>query len=209
MRAKRLIPSVLERSVVHAQCRIDRLRPLCPLLHLDLMDGRFVKNRSVGIGDIAKLKLPKRTTAHLMVEHPIHWAEACGAVGIIELVLHVESELSPSTVHLFTHHFTVHLAINPGTPLSRLAPYARVVNGYHVMTVRPGKQGKAFIPSQLTVLRRLRTLHPKTRLGVDGSMNETTVPLALAAGANDIILGSVLKQAPDPQATFNSLRSLV
>ncbi len=204
-----IIPSVLERTVSAARRRIDELKQLDVPLHLDLMDGRFVTTRSFGPKSIMQLDVPPHTTAHLMVDEPIPWINACWRIGIRQFVLHVESRgVSPHAVRNVHKLFDITMAIDPGTPISLLRPYVPHISGFHVMTVKPGRQGNLFIPSQLTVVKRLRRQHNGMPIAVDGGMNETTIPLAVAAGVERIIVGSALTHVHDLRKKYRQLSSL-
>lgn len=202
----RIVASVLERSTAAAQRRIDVLRRHRIEIELDLMDGRFVPTRSFGPDGIATLRVPSRTTAHLMVDEPIPWINACLAIGIRRFVLHVESPgISPHAVRNISGSLDISIAINPTTPLHFLAPYVDFTKGVQVMTIKPGRQGNPFLPSQLTVIRRLKRLYPRVFVSADGSMNEATIPLAVSAGARRIIVGSALKKTRDIGQRYRQL----
>ena len=189
---------MLERTVAAAQRRIDVLRRHRIPIELDLMDGRFVSTRSFGPDGIVSLKVPPRTTAHLMVDEPTPWINACVAIGIRRFVLHVESRgVSPNAVRNVMDSFEVTIAVNPKTSPRRLGPYAPFVKGFQVMTVTPGRQGAPFIRSRLSAVRTLKRRYPRHHLAVDGGMSGSTIPLAAAADADRIIVGSALKHSHD------------
>lgn len=203
----KIIPSVLERSVAVAQRRIVALRRLRVPIELDLMDGVLVRTRSLGPEALGRLDLPKGTIAHLMVNDPACWTPACWGVGIRSLVVHVESAIRPSSIHHLNRHFHVSVAISPGTPWHQLSPFQTVTEAFRIMTVRPGTQGAQFLSSQLHVLSQLRRRYPHMTLSTDGGMNERTIPLAVAAGADEVVVGSALK-TDHAERTFRSLRAL-
>lgn len=202
-----IVPAILTRSVPEARRRIRSFRRLTPKLHLDLMDGQFVRNRSFGPDDLVRLRLPESTTAHLMVTEPAPWIAACSKAGIRRLVLHVESKISPRLVRLLRRRFTFILAVNPGTPISNIRPYWRLIDGLQIMTVRPGKQGSRFLSNQLKLLDRLHRTRPRLAITVDGGMNRQTAQAAIAAGAREIVVGAYLRRFSTRR--FHRLKALV
>lgn len=205
MAKPKIIPAVLAPTMTLAQRRINRLKVLHTPIHLDLMDGRFVSTRSFGRQSLSRLKLPPHSSAHLMVEDPSLWIQACANVGIRNLILHVESKITPNLLQKLRERFRITLAVKPGTPQVRLTPYLRYASGIQVMTVHPGKQGRPFLPRQLNVVRKLRRKFPTLPLSVDGGMDESTIPRALAAGASGIVVGSAIVQSKNPLAVCRKL----
>ncbi len=205
----RIIPAILARTAAEAQRQTNRWRKLRVPVHIDLMDGKFVRTRSFSPRTLRTLHLPKGSEAHLMVQNPEAWVESCAAARIHHLILHVESRRSTSLVRRQQKNFKFTAALKPGTRIQRLRRLRRYIKGIQVMTVHPGKQGRPFLPRQLDVIRKLRRMFPRLPLSVDGSMNERTLPLARAAGASAIIVGSALGRSKNPLATFRKLGRLV
>lgn len=204
-----LTPSILTRSVKTAQKQITLFRTLCPRLHLDLMDGIFVPSRSFAIRQLSKLRLPRQTSAHLMVSDPSEWMSQGVQAGIRSFILHTSSDFTPVLLRELSAQYNLRLALRPGISLSEVTKLAKYAKGLHVMTVEPGRQGNPFLPGQIALLRRLRKLYPRTSLSVDGHMNADTIPLAVQAGADEIILGSVLTRARNPKKTYRELQKIV
>lgn len=172
------------------------------------MDGQFVATRSFGPDKLQTLHLPKHSTAHLMVKRPREWIAACRKAHIRRIVVHGESRITPSLLRVLRKTFTVLIAINPGTPLTRLQTLWRLTDGIQVMMIHPGRQGAAFLSSQLAVVRKLHAQHPRLWIAVDGGMNFKTIPKAIAAGANEIVVGSVLKNSRNPRRAYAKILKL-
>lgn len=205
MRNAIVVPAVLESTVARTRARFASLAPLHVPLHLDFMDGVFVHTRSISARSLTLLTIPRGTTAHLMVEHPDMWASECWNAGIRDLAVHVESSITPSLIRELRRYFTVTLALNPNTSLRRLLPYHPLVTRFHVLTIHPGRQGAPFLQSQLTVVRTLRRRNPRSHISVDGGMTERTIPMAMGAGANTIIVGSALKNQAHLRERYRAL----
>ncbi|MDP3964268.1 MAG: hypothetical protein Q8Q20_01230 [bacterium] len=208
-RTRRIIPSVLTRYAPTAQKRINVFRRFTSHLHLDLMDGDYVMTRSFGPSGIVKLNLPKYTAAHLMVEHPAAWAGACYEAGIRRLVIHVEAKISPPLIRELRRRFEVFLALRPGVAVALLKPYKNICDGYHVMTIVPGRQGNVFLPRQLKVIRQVRKMYPRSVISVDGGMSQETIGPTLQSGADWIIVGSILRDSAHPAFGFKQLQALL
>lgn len=209
MAAVSLVPAVLESTAAAAQRRINLYRRWRTPLHLDVMDGKLVRAKSFGIRAFMRLQLPPSMTVHLMVKNPRPWIEACQRRNVSHIIVHVESGIRPSRLQGALSRRQIVVALNPGTPLSRLRPFVPYVSGVHIMTIHPGRQGSRFLPKQLAVVKRVKRQYPRLSISVDGGMNKLTIPLAIKAGAQEIVVGSALKHSNRPRQTFRALASLV
>ncbi|MBI5404742.1 MAG: hypothetical protein HY976_00790 [Candidatus Kerfeldbacteria bacterium] len=205
-----IIPAVLEYGVRKTQVTIDRFRPLRSPIHLDVTDGSlFGQGKNLLPEDLRRLKLPARTTVHLMVRHPGTWLRACYAARIKQVVLHIEADVTPELLAEAQYYFRLIIAIAPGTPLSALAATSRFAEGYQVMTVRPGAQGRTFLGSQLRLVQNLRGRYPRSLIAVDGGVNPMTGRAARVAGADTLIVGSWLAKSRTPVKAYRELVSAV
>ena len=185
-------------------------------LHLDVMDGLFVPNISIGLPVVKSLR--KATDmfldVHLMIDRPHRYvAEFCRA-GADMVVFHVEADQPQD---LFTAIETVRdegklvgLAVKPRSPASTLVPYLRLVDLVLEMTVEPGFGGQSFMHDQLTKLETLRQaldeVNPNCELEVDGGIDPTTAPLVTKAGANVLVAGSAVFGKADRRAAIEAIR---
>ncbi len=187
-------------------------------IHVDIMDGHFVPNITLGPPVLACLR---RVTemyldVHLMIEEPERYLEAFRRAGADGLTVHVEA-----TPHL---HRVVQrirelgarpgVALNPATPLSALEEILPDVELILCMTVNPGFGGQAFIPGTLDKVRRLRRMlqarDSHALIEVDGGVDEETAPQLVAAGAQVLVAGTSIFRAPDGvQAAIARLRLAV
>jgi ribulose-phosphate 3-epimerase len=178
-------------------------------IQVDVMDGHFVPNISVGLPVIKSMrphtKLP--IEAHLMIEQPERYIGDFAKAGADYIIVHVEA-----TTHL---HRTIEqiraegkkpgVALNPSTSLVALEEILEYVDMIIVMTVNPGFGGQEFIHSMLPKIRRLRSSIVARGLAVDievdGGIHEETAPLVVAAGANLLVAGSAVYGTPDGVAS--------
>jgi ribulose-phosphate 3-epimerase len=170
------------------------------LLHVDVMDGHFVPNLTIGPLVVRALrrvtKLPLET--HLMIEEPDRYLEAFAEAGSTALVVHVEGaiHLHRTLESIRRRGLRVGVALNPATPAGVLEEIVAELDLVLVMTVDPGFGGQAFITNVLPKIRRVRDLvdriRPQCEVHVDGGIDATTAPLVVGEGANVLVAGSAI-----------------
>jgi ribulose-phosphate 3-epimerase len=185
------------------------------LIHVDIMDGHFVPNITIGPPVVAALKRRAKVPleVHLMIEDPDRYVEAFVHAGASMLTVHAEA-----AVHL---HRTVHLiqslgakagvALNPATPVVALEELAGDVDYVLVMTVNPGFGGQTFIPRSESKVRAMRELLRRAGstapIEVDGGIDTTTAARIVAAGADILVAGNAIFGTPDPAKATQALRA--
>lgn len=184
-------------------------------VHVDVMDGRFVPNISIGLPVVSALHnvSPLPLDVHLMIVEPEKYADAFVEAGAASLSIHVEA-----TDHL---HRAVHrikhlgaragVAINPATPLATLEDIAPDLDLVILMSVNPGFGGQSFIERSYDRLRRLRDLLDRTgsaaEVTVDGGVDPARAEAVVAAGGDVLVAGAAVFAAPDPAAAIAALRA--
>ena len=161
-------------------------------LHVDVMDGHFVPNLSMGPVVVEGLRPHTKLLieVHLMIAEPAKFVGAFIAKGADLVTVHHEvlADARPLLAEIKKHGKKAGLAINPETPVEALTPYLPLIDLALCMTVHPGFGGQAFLPESPSRIARLRQLieahNPACDLEVDGGIDVKTAPLALAAGAN-------------------------
>ncbi|MCX7626451.1 MAG: ribulose-phosphate 3-epimerase [Candidatus Sumerlaeaceae bacterium] len=212
-----IAPSLLSADFAALGTEVRRaLREGCRWLHLDVMDNHFVPNLTFGPPVIRCLRkaAPKAFfDAHLMVDNPETLVKPCADAGVELLTFHYEacSERSQSLIELIRNHgMQVGISVRPATPVGRIESYLRHVDLVLVMTVEPGFGGQAMIPSCLNKIRTLKRLrekqHARFLIQVDGGINETTIGLAVAAGAEVLVAGSAVFSNGEISANLAKLR---
>ena len=185
-------------------------------VHIDVMDGIFVPNISIGIPVVKSVRkhTPMFLDVHLMIDRPHRYVgEFCDA-GADLVVFHVEADepqdIFAAIADVKAHGKKVGLAIKPKTPESVLIPYLPLLDLALVMTVEPGFGGQAFLEHQLDTIRQVRALiaryNPSCRLEVDGGINAKTAAAVVAAGADTLVAGSAVYGAAEPAAAIAALR---
>jgi ribulose-phosphate 3-epimerase len=185
-------------------------------VHIDVMDGHFVPNLSMGSIVVKGLRgatsLPLEV--HLMVENPELFFDGFIKAGADTIVFHIE--VIPDPRHLFGKlqqaNKNVGLALNPGTPIEAIAPYIPMCDIIICMTVQPGFGGQPFLPQspgRIAALRELiDRLNPKCELEVDGGVDLKTIGTCAKAGANVFVAGSAVYGSPlGPKAAVAALQA--
>jgi ribulose-phosphate 3-epimerase len=187
-------------------------------IHVDVMDGIFVPNISVGFPVVEAVRaatdLP--IDVHLMIVEPARWIERFAAAGADTITVHVEEHpnLYRTLRSIEEAGATPSVTLNPGTPIVMLEPVLPIVRQVLIMSVNPGFGGQTFIPASFERIRRVRELldamNPTCRLEVDGGIKIGNVGKVVAAGADTLVAGSAI-YAPeiDIASAMRALRAEV
>ena len=207
----KLAPSILSADFVNLERDIRALAPAgADYVHVDVMDGIFVPNITIGIPVTAAIKrvsaLP--LDVHLMIDRPIRYVEAFCRAGADLLTLHVEADTPENTLAALRkiRDLGVHPAVSvkPKTPAEAVLPFLDLCDMILVMTVEPGFGGQKFMADMMPKLRTIREWidrrNPGCELEVDGGVNVETARLCVEAGANVLVAGSAWFKAQDPAA---------
>jgi ribulose-phosphate 3-epimerase len=186
------------------------------LIHIDVMDGRFVPNITVGPLVVKSLRRVTRLPldVHLMIVEPEKYVADFAKAGASYISVHVEvsPHLHRTLSYIRESGCEAGIALNPATPLSALEEGLEYADFILVMSVNPGFGGQHFIPSSLGKLRRLdRTLRERglaTRIEVDGGIGLENLTEVIATGAQMIVAGSAVFSAPDPAEVVRKMVEL-
>lgn len=185
-------------------------------IHLDVMDGHFVDNLTIGpvVVESIRAVAPVPYHAHLMISRPLQHARAFAEAGSDLIVAHVESDDDPSAVIEAIHGYGrgAGLAINPDTPAAAVLPYLDSIDLLLLMTVHPGRGGQAFMHDVLPKISMLRDEIDRRGLslsiGIDGGVNLDTIGPAHLAGGDVLVAGSALyRNAGDLAPVVAALRT--
>lgn len=185
-------------------------------LHIDVMDGIFVPNISIGIPVVSSIRKITEMVldVHLMIDRPIRYVREFIQAGADIVVFHVEAD-TPENIMAGVEMVKalgarVGLSLKPATGAEALEQYLPLLDMVLVMTVEPGFGGQSFMHDQLGKIIKLRQMIQSggfdCELEVDGGVNPETAPLCREAGANVLVAGSAVFSASDPKAMINTLR---
>ena len=190
------------------------------LLHVDVMDGHFAPNLTMGVDMIKGVRkhLPSvNLDVHLMVEDPEHYLEPFAKAGASNFSFHVEvcNTMREGGIDGHTLIDKIHalgmtagIVINPPTEVETLEPYLDAVDLVLVMSVNPGFSGQSFMPEVLDKARWIKErVAPSTRIEMDGGLNPQTAPLAAEAGVDTMVTASALFGADDPKSVIDAFHA--
>jgi ribulose-phosphate 3-epimerase len=209
----RIAPSILAADLAHLGEAIGQIeRGGADLVHVDVMDGHFVPNLSMGVPVVAALSRATRLPldVHLMIEAPERYVEAFIKAGAALVSVHVE--VSPHLQRTLTLirdlGAKAGAALNPATPIAVVDEIASVVDYILVMSVNPGFTGQAFIPETIGKVGRVRErlAGRAVEIEVDGGIDAGNAAALVEAGATILVAGASVYHTPNPVAAVRALR---
>ena len=214
MREHRVAPSILSADFAALAAAISEVTPAADLLHVDVMDGHFVPNLTIGppVVEAVRRHSSLYLDCHLMIDNPESFLAAFAKAGADGCSVHVELNRTPELVaEMRRLGLDVGLAVNPETPFEAVEPHLGDIDLLLIMTVHPGFGGQEFIADVMPKVSRARAEVDrrglKLAIEVDGGIDVDTAPLAAAAGADTFVAGSAIFHADDPLAAAQRLRA--
>ncbi len=211
----KIAPSILSADFADLGREVQRVQS-ADWLHVDVMDGMFVSNISIGVPVVKSLR--KATDmfldVHLMIEKPVRYIDAFADAGADLLSIHLESDMPPgiraALEAMDRKGVKKGIVLRPITAAEAVLPYIKDVDLILVMTVEPGFGGQKFMTDQLPKIAAIRKYieeyNPACHLEVDGGVDPKTAPLCIEAGADVLVAGSAVYGAADPAEAIRTLR---
>jgi ribulose-phosphate 3-epimerase len=213
----RIAPSILAADFAQLGEEVARAEAAgADLIHLDVMDGHFVPNLTIGPAVVEAIRRRTRLPldVHLMVEDPDRYLEAFVEAGAAMVSVHVEvlPHLHRTLSRLRALGVGAGVALNPSTPVGTIADVIAELDHVLIMSVNPGFTGQTFIPHTLEKVRAARTLlataGSPAAVEVDGGVDQTNAAALVAAGATILVAGAALFRAPDLARATRDLRAV-
>ena len=212
-----IVPSILSADFAHLAEEIARVeRGGVSMLHLDVMDGHFVSNLTIGPPVVESLRKLTQLhfDVHLMVEEPQDHIPAFVRAGAQSISVHYEScrHLDGVLNQIRSEGVLAGIVLNPGTPVEVLTDILEVADYVLLMSVNPGFGGQKFIPYTLDKVRRLIRMRQDKKLAlpieIDGGIDLQNLGEVVRAGCDWIVTGSAVFHTTDPEATVREMREI-
>lgn len=205
----KISPSILASDYANLQSELDRIST-SDLIHIDVMDGHFVPNISIGAPVVAACKKVCNVPfdVHLMISNPLDYAEDFAKAGADIICFHTEcdSDTEQTIDKILSLGKKAALAIKPATSIDEVVKYLDKISMVLVMTVEPGFGGQSFMESTMPKIEAIRKINPDIDIEVDGGINADTVKIAAKAGANVFVAGSAVFKSENPAETIALLK---
>ncbi len=216
----KVAPSVLSADFVNLERDIHKIEKLgADYVHIDVMDGIFVPNLTIGIPVVAAIrsitKLP--LDVHLMIDRPIRYVERFCDAGADIVTIHTEADTEENNREALRlirgKGVRAAVSIKPNTPAQAVDPYMDEIDMILVMTVEPGFGGQKFMEDMMPKVWALRKIIdvrcPGVELEVDGGVNPETAKICVEAGSNVLVAGSAIFGAKDPGTVIQGMHALI
>ncbi|MHA2227427.1 MAG: ribulose-phosphate 3-epimerase [Candidatus Hodarchaeales archaeon] len=210
-----IVPSILSANFAHLANEISKIEPFVNWLHIDIMDGHFVPNLTIGpvvlraIRSVSQLELD----VHLMIQHPIRYIDTFIDAGADNVTIHLEAEENDNIVKIIdkvhSRGKNVGLSIKSDTPASSLYPFLKKIDLILCMTVEPGFGGQKFLHETIGKIREISDMIKYQKnsiiLQVDGGITKKTAPLVVEAGATVLVAGSAIFGHENPALAISEM----
>ncbi len=213
---KPIVPSVIARSQQEMEKLIEKLQKAknsYSWIHLDIMDGKFVKNTSLNfdfnLSVSKRLGRGKKYEAHLMISNPKEWITKNWKKAD-KIIFHIERFKNPKETGriiklIKSKKRKAAVALNPETPIRKIRQFLRVLDSVLIMSVNPGFYGSKFLPSTLKKISEIKKLNPSIEVEIDGGINPCTISSARKSGAERFVVGSYIQKSRNPSKAIDVL----
>ena len=206
----KIAPSILGIDYGRLNEHLEELEGFSDWFHVDVMDGNFVPNISIGAMIVEKMKTKVPLDCHLMINNPHRYIEGFAKAGAFSITIHVEASrhLPEDIVKIKELGCRAAISLNPDTEIDdKVSKVLPMVDMVLLMSVHPGFGGQSFIPEVLEKAKWLREHYPDLDIQIDGGINDKTAKLAIEAGVNILVAGSYILKNDNPAEAAEKLRN--
>ncbi|MFH2104641.1 MAG: ribulose-phosphate 3-epimerase [Parcubacteria group bacterium] len=209
-----LVPAILTKSLTEFEAKIRQVEDLVNMVQIDVMDGEFVPNETFNeVGKITEIETNLKYEIHLMVADVDEAIDKWLKLKPIRITFHLEA-VSPDKIEeiigkIRNLDIGVGLAINSDTDLAEIKPHLVEIDFVLVMGVNPGFSGQKFQESTFGRVRQVKEDHPDLKVGVDGGVNADNAADLVAAGADELAVGSAVFESEDVRGAVEELQGRI
>ena len=194
-----IAPSMLGANFGEMKRDAELVAPHSAYLHMDVMDGHFVPNLTMGPDLVKSLRGIGKLDVHLMVTDPSNFINDFSDAGADIISVHVEANNPQKAIELIKkQNIKAGIALNPSTPASAIEPFVDSIDMILVMSVEPGYCGQSFNENTIQRVKKYRKKYPEKIIEVDGGVGPGNAAILAEAGANLLVAGSAIFGSPDP-----------
>ncbi|MBI2064290.1 MAG: ribulose-phosphate 3-epimerase [Candidatus Yanofskybacteria bacterium] len=208
----KVIPAIIANSAEDLEKKLRIVEPYVDRVHLDVMDGDFVPNKTIaGYEEISKLETKLNFDVHLMVNNPEGQIYFWYQTKADRFLIHVESQadLRGLIDQIHSNNRMAGLVLNPDTPAEVIQEFVDDIDFVQFMTVDPGQYGADFREEVVSKIGNFHAKYPSMPIGVDGGVNPQTAPKLLAAGVSVFVVGSYIFSSEDVGKAIEELKTIV
>ncbi len=209
----KIAPSILSADRKRLQQEVRLVEPYAEMLHVDIMDGKFVPPVTFKAKEIKDIHSALPKDVHLMVEYPLSegYIDDYIDAGASSITIHEEckDDVAKCIEHIHSKGIRVALTVNPATPVERIFPFLDKIDMVLIMSVHPGYGGQKFIPAVLEKVRAILRLKPEMDIEIDGGIALDTIQMAKEAGANVFVAGNAIFNKGNPIKAIKELRDML
>ena len=205
-------PSILSADFANLEADIKRVEPYVPWLHIDVMDGHFVPNISIGVPVVKSIRKVTNLflDTHLMIENPIKYIDAFVDAGADLITFHYEATKDKSKTlevieKILSRNVKVGISIKPKTSVEEIKEYIKYVDMVLIMTVEPGFGGQKFMEDCAQKIAQVKKINKNVLVQIDGGINDKTAKICLELGADSLVAGSYIYGASDIKQAIESI----
>ncbi|MEK6843846.1 MAG: ribulose-phosphate 3-epimerase [Nanoarchaeota archaeon] len=207
---RKIIPTILAHNKEEFNKRFEKLIKISKNLHIDFMDGKFVKSTGIKISQIPNLKNYNiNFEAHLMTINPGKYLLLLKKKGFKKIIFHYEAIQEGKIISIIkkikSNNMKAIIALNPETQINNIIPFLNKISGVLVMGVYPGKENQKFISKVYEKIKGLRKINKKINIHVDGGVNLSNIKKLKMLGVNCINSGSFISNSIDPKRALRHL----